>query len=241
MVAHRESCSSLDPVVLDTLSRPKKKRKPPPATDEKNPKKLKEIIPWPERHAQYAAANRITDWNESSLPSIEQQTLFPTLRRLRVREFDMLKLSSSVVEFPEAAPGRLINVSQSLGRAAHPQCGSHSMTIATSWRLYDTHRCRLALGIEGFSFQGIHYGTQHHLLAFESDTTLVQLAGNAFHGWCAAAALLAALVLRAEAAAHAQPASSSSSGRPTQGSSQAAPRPTPDRKAAQAALHSLWQ
>jgi len=257
LVAHRQACMDLEPVQLTTVMPQKHKKtsaattatKPAKAKPTKSPnKKKKEHVPWAVRHADYASKTGSHDWHKCLLPSVEVQTLFPTLRRLRLREFDLMHLVSRVTEFPEPAPGRLINVSQSVTRATHTST-SHSCTIATSWRLFHTSRCRLALGVEGFNFQGIHYGERHHLLASEPDALLVSLAGNAFHGWCAAATLLAALVLQSEAAASTSNSTPSpapavspvaSPGPGVHGSSSEVPMPV-DREAALAAMHSLWQ
>ena len=90
LVRHRAACMSLDVVGLVTLPNPESRNKRTKRT-QKN-----EHVPWPERHADYATRLGIADWNESSLPSAETQTLFPTLRRLRLREYDLMKLVSGV-------------------------------------------------------------------------------------------------------------------------------------------------
>ena len=47
--------------------------------------------------------------------------------------------------------------------------------------------------------QGIHYLDMHKHLQHESNTLICNLAGNAFHVWCCAGAMLASLILLSEA------------------------------------------
>jgi len=91
--------------------------------------------------------NNIDDWFMSAIPPPELQVQFPGLKAVRIREFDLLKLGHSVKQLPEAlSDSRVINVSQSLQRAQETE--SSSTTITTTWRAFDTNKCRLLLGVE---------------------------------------------------------------------------------------------
>jgi hypothetical protein len=72
------------------------------------------------------------------------------------------------------------------------------MTLTASSRFYLSDRCRLLNGIEALAALGIHYGPHQGRLLDFKDSFLVDLAGNAFHGWCCAPTLLCALRLHAE-------------------------------------------
>jgi len=100
--------------------------------------------------------------------------LYPGLLQLTNRELDSLQTRG--VKFPDV-PGA-IDVSQSYQRQAQAD-GYVGCTLPTM-REYLTHRCRLAVGLESFHFQNIHYGKNHSLLRQLDEKVLSDLGGNAF-------------------------------------------------------------
>ena len=128
------------------------------------------------------------------MPSVEEQNLWPTLKAITAREFEILKMEYNIT-YPEKVE-RVIQVGPSIGRTSM-RVGSCN-TISRSMRASDSQRCRLVLGVEALQMQGIHYGRMHGTASLEDNARLMSLAGNAFNVWCCAASWLSLLVVRGE-------------------------------------------
>ena len=113
------------------------------------------------------------------MPSAEVQELYPGLKALCVRDFDLLRFKLGM-NFPDR-PRRVVNVSQSITMS------SDGHTITPGMRHYISDRCRFVLGVEAFCQQGLHFGAQMAELSQVSNSLLLDLAGNAFPTWLVAA------------------------------------------------------
>jgi hypothetical protein len=193
-----------------------------PALKYARPTKRARSTPWAEAHARICDARGVQSWWESALPTASEQSMWPTLKMIRPREFDILKFSFGVT-YPERIR-RLIQIGPSMGRNLCRVDGCH--TINRTMRAFDTSLVRMVLGIEAMMMQGLHYGPKHDLLQALDDGHLMSLAGNAFHSWCCAATVYCGLLLLAELRARTQ------SG--YEGSSEPCARADASRQAAQA-------
>ena len=97
MTEHRRTCEQ-SPFLK--LERPRKRRNTGNAWAN-----------WVDRHADWCSKNGIDEWWVGTLPTEEEQTLFPTLKRLKPRECDILKLKH------KARSGNLMFVYRPLGAA----------------------------------------------------------------------------------------------------------------------------
>jgi len=112
-------------------------------------------------------------------------TIYPGLRSLTARQFDLLQLHG--VSFPDS-PGTL-DVSQG-GCFAHSSTSGESNVVIPGGKIYLKHRCRVALGEECMLMQGLHYGHRQKELRTFPHSTLKRLAGNAFNSFCCAATMI---------------------------------------------------
>ena len=94
-----------------------------------------------------------SQWAQNPIPGSVEQALFPTLRMLAPREFDLLHIKFGMT-YPQR-PRRVVNISQSLQRSTESPG-----TITPGMRHYLSDKCRLVHGIEGFLQQGVHYGSE---------------------------------------------------------------------------------
>jgi hypothetical protein len=145
---------------------------------------------WPEAHLQHCKSVGKAWWS-NSVPSRELQELFPTLRALVPREFDLLA-SKFNITFPER-PRRIINVNPSISLAREDPG-----TVTPSMRSYLSDQCRLATGLEAMCLQGLHFGDRMTSLSDMPNCLLLDLAGNSFHAWVAATVLLVTQCLLGE-------------------------------------------
>ena len=131
----------------------------------------------------------------------EARAKYPGINALCSRSLDVLEMAG--VKVPEAVP-RFIETGQSAGRGGMDK-SSKMFCLTAKSRPYITSRCRVMHGKEYFRMQGIFYpptadGTGgDDALDGVSHADLIDLAGNAFHSGCCAAALLALLVAMARA------------------------------------------
>ena len=130
------------------------------------------------------------DWITTRGLEPDLKQLFPGLHELTDREEDLVACHG--VRLPSPTPA-ILEVSQNLDRTTAPR--SISGCIMPRWRSLLLHRCRFALGIEGFALQSIHYGSQHLALADFPNSLLSDLAGNAFSTDCCAASFVVGLAL----------------------------------------------
>jgi len=151
---------------------------------------------WIEKHVAHCDRKGEADVWSSGIPDAHTQALWPTLRNLSAREFDILRVRG-ISAFPEKEL-RAVSVNDSIDRAQVRPYGAAGMTLTTSIRCYLSDRCRLMTGVEAMAGQGIHFGSLQRRLGDFSDRFLIDLAGNAFHCWCCSAATVAALQLLAE-------------------------------------------
>ena len=76
-------------------------------------------VAWRRVHADYCLANAVDNWWESGIPDEDIQRLYPTLRALSPREFEVLQLVYGLHRFPEPAGDvRLINTSPDIRRSS---------------------------------------------------------------------------------------------------------------------------
>ena len=100
VVEHIDACKSLRTVrSIGQPRQPSKKRK----IDNRS---------WQMRHFDFCEKSGRDDWHVNPIPSPELQDLFPALKRLVPREFDVLCLRFGI-QYPEK-PGRVLNLSQSV-------------------------------------------------------------------------------------------------------------------------------
>lgn len=141
--------------------------------------------------------------------------MYPGLWELGDRAIDCLTLRG--VKVPEATL-RFVQTSQSVDRK-HQASGSMEGPsqapvgcLAGNTRPYITTRCRRAHGKELLRMQGIYYPGHDNDIDDVPMHLLADLAGNAFHSGCCAAAKLSLLVAIARGYARAQRAGAGSSG-----------------------------
>ena len=146
--------------------------------------------PWHEAHLCLARAEGNEAWYESGIPSSDIQDLYPTLRMLTPREFDMLHLRYAA-KYPEKQR-RILDLSQSMNRQQKGRADVGA-TLTPNGRYFLTDKLRLVDGVECCLQQGLHWGphTVSMLARFKSGH-LSELAGNAFHTWVCAAMTLTA-------------------------------------------------
>ena len=147
---------------------------------------------WAEQNSEMCEQQGL-NWMEQRGPSLDAMELFPGLQKLNPKQLD--ELASLGVEFPEKHC-RTIDLSQSISRLKLVDgfgCQSPQMIQ------YLTDRCRTTLGVEAMQLQNIHYGNNHYKLLEHNNTTVQDLAGNAFEAYSCAASLLCGLSLLVKA------------------------------------------
>ena len=102
---------------------------------------------WPERHLEHCRQGR-RQWHLEQIPSEDLQNIFPTLRQLHPREFDLLSAGFEV-SYPETH-WRVVNVTESMGRAKE-----NPRVLTPGMRHYLTDKRRLVTGLESFSSTGL--------------------------------------------------------------------------------------
>jgi site-specific DNA-cytosine methylase len=141
---------------------------------------------WPKAHVDAFHNKGIPWWERHDFEGKEMQSVFPGLRELSARELDSLAFAK--IELPDSHC-RLLNVGQGLGR--QPLSTEHLKCVTPRMKQLITNQCRCMEGFEAFSFQAIHYGPAHERLREFTSAELMDLAGNAFHGGCFLAVVLA--------------------------------------------------
>jgi hypothetical protein len=155
-------------------------------------------LSWPERHLDHCKSAGKSWWS-NAIPSAEMQTLFPTLRAIAPREFDLLQFKFNV-DFPERTR-RMIDVSQSFDLARE-----EPGTVTPGMRCYLTDECRLATGFEAICLQALHFeGCMGDIVQNVPGPLLQDLAGNSFHGWVVSVVFLLVECLLAECVAYQKP------------------------------------
>ena len=161
---------------------------------------------WPSQNAITLERRGLDHW-EPSVPPPEVMAEHPGLGLLNDRQFDIIRACR--IKVPH--DGRVMcDVSMS-GEFAKKSVDGIAHIVTPSCELYFGHLCRPHHGLEAMHLQGIHFGAQHAKLASQPEPFptpfLTNLAGNAFHVWCAAPVLMVrevvlaylyARVLRAE-------------------------------------------
>ena len=146
---------------------------------------------WPEQHARRCEKLGL-NWWERSCPSDEAFDLFPGLRALSSRQLDILSFSQT--KFPDEKGTQEV-VHSGARSTVKPGMAS---CVLPGGQLYLRHRCRLALGVESLSLQGINFGPERQTRVEGYPSKHLQdLAGNAFHVWCSGARSLTSWVVRA--------------------------------------------
>ena len=107
-------------------------------------------------------------------------------------------LTMNGVQVPEQSL-RLVETSQSVSRGKATK--SLMFCVTSRSRPWITTRCRLAHGKELMRLQGVYYHGNDDLLDAMSSDLLADMAGNAFHAGCCAAALLTLMVALARGCA----------------------------------------
>ena len=102
---------------------------------------------WPERHLEHCRHGR-RQWHLEQIPSEDFQNIFPTLRQLHPREFDLVSAGFGV-SYPETHR-RVVNVTESMGRAKE-----NPRVLTPGTRHYLTDKCRLVTGLESYSATGL--------------------------------------------------------------------------------------
>eukprot|EP00974_Lingulodinium_polyedra_P034953 3357823-Lingulodinium_polyedra.AAC.1 len=98
-------------------------------------------LQWPHKHAQ-EFDNKSLDWWQVCMPSDEHFRLFPGLKALGPRQFELLRLEG--FQFPDTL--RACKVSDTLSRT-RSVAGSSDIVTPTSM-IYLGHRCRVVHGRE---------------------------------------------------------------------------------------------
>ena len=138
---------------------------------------------WPKRHRQLFEKQGL-DWDTSNFePPNSVKVQFPGLHVMTTREFEVLALNG-VESFPESSM-RLIETSQTAGRACANDGASHAGAVLTHGHRYLTNRCRFMLGAEEMRLQSLFFPDQ--LVSKFDNGTLCSLAGNAFEVTCCSA------------------------------------------------------
>lgn len=116
---------------------------------------------------------------------------YPSIRALTARSLDLL--ITNEVKFPEKTR-RLIDVSQSSSRAKAVANDRHLPCCRPNMNLWLTDFCRPLLGQGALRAQGISWGHDgdQKLMNF-SNELLLDLARNAFHTGCCAAAFVSVM------------------------------------------------
>jgi site-specific DNA-cytosine methylase len=126
------------------------------------------------------------------VPDHEVIAQFPWLRKLSVRQFEMLHLKG-VRCFPESLP-RIIDVSQQLSFC---YTSKDIMQCVTPEGIkYMTHKCRALMGVEALQLQGMYF--PRDVTDKFSNDLLSSLAGNAFEASCCAAMIFSSLQVLAK-------------------------------------------
>ena len=165
-------------------------------------KRLQRNTSWPEQHLEHCmhSASSSSKWAENPVPGSMEQTLFPTLRMIGPREFDMLRIKFGMT-YPQR-PRRVVNISQSFKRSTE-----NPGTLTPGMRHYISDKCRLVNGLEAFLQQGLYYGSEmmDTIAANFTSQFLLDLSGNAFHVWVVAIFFFAGQNLLAKCARCRQP------------------------------------
>ena len=140
---------------------------------------------WAESHARQMEEQGL-DWWVSPIPSNDILDLYPALKLLTYRQFDLLRLRG--ITFPDRE-GRSIDVSQAAARSRVRAKTLFAIVTPTS-SIYLGSRCRTAHGLEDLALQNIHYGDRQCRLSEFPESLLRDLAGNAWETTCASAMLL---------------------------------------------------
>lgn len=172
----RDECAQLPLVTCDALTHHRRGRA--------------QRATWVDIHLKHCLKHGVWDMWPSGIPGSDVQQMWPTLRQLSPREFDVLRVKAKVSEFPEKYL-RVVNVNHSTRRASCRSADSGCMTVTTSARSYLPSRFRIMTGAEALAPQGIHYNDPQGRLQLFSGRLSLDLVGNAFHCWCCTAATLA--------------------------------------------------
>ena len=131
---------------------------------------------WLDEHLDFSNSRDIAWWKPMD-PDLFK--LYPGLLGFSERQLDALQLK--VPSFP-TDEDLTVDVNPSLFRI-HSNVGTGSTSTAGTIK-YIATRCRRHMPIEGFAFQGIHYGKNHRQIVSRSPGCLIDnLAGNSFHTW----------------------------------------------------------
>ena len=122
--------------------------------------------------------------------SVESLEQFPSLRKLPMRELDLLM--ELAPHLPETT-GRLIELSQSAGRHV-ADSSTETKTLLPKGVVFHTGRGAPLAGFEVLRVMGIWIPTQ--LEGILENRTLCDLGGNAFETTCLLATTIAALAVR---------------------------------------------
>jgi site-specific DNA-cytosine methylase len=136
---------------------------------------------------------------EPGHPTMEILDLFPGLRALSDRQIAVLTQHGMLVNSDTSIrlrDQRTIDVSQSAERT-RPSLPGQACIVTPGSELFLYHRLRRSVGYEAMLLQGLHYGQRQERLRAFSGEELQCLAGNAFNGFCLAAAMLVRELLSA--------------------------------------------